>query len=139
MLLDPARLPRLPVTFMNADHAEEARLLDAADDLAAAFRAGTAGAAAVIAALDALYVHTRAHFEREEAAMRDSSFPGYSFHQAEHVRLLGELGEVERAFREEEDAVKLSAFLASIPGWLTGHIDEMDAATARYLAEWGGR
>jgi len=138
MLLDPAQLKRLAIPFMNADHAEEARLLNVAADLVEGFRTGTAGLEQVTAALDALYLHTRAHFAREEAAMRDASFPAYSFHQAEHVRILGELGEAERKFREGKDAEVLAAYLATVPAWLAGHIETMDAATARYVSEWGG-
>ena len=92
MLIDPERLPRLPVAFMNQDHADEARLLNAAGGAVEAYRAGGAAKDQVKAALEALYVHTRAHFAREESAMVDASFPAYSFHQAEHVRILGELG-----------------------------------------------
>ncbi len=137
MLLDPAQLPQLPVAFMNDDHAEEARLLNSAGDAVDAYRAGR-GADAVTAALEALYLHTRAHFEREEAAMRDASFPAYTLHRAEHVRVLGELGEAERKFREGKEAEPLQVYLASVPAWLQGHIETMDAVTARYVAEWGG-
>lgn len=138
MLLDPAQIKRLAVPFMNADHAEEARLLNAAADLVDAFRAGSTSAGQVAGALDALYVHMRAHFAREEAAMLDASFPAYSFHQAEHVRILGELGEAERKFREERDGEALAAYLTTVPSWLEKHIETMDAVTARYVAEWGG-
>jgi hemerythrin len=137
MLLDPAGIKRLPVSFMNADHADEARLLNAAAEAVQAFRAGTAGAEQVAAALGALYLHTRAHFAGEEAAMTRSSFPAYTFHRAEHVRILEELGQVERTFREGRDAEALAANLATVPGWLEEHIRTMDAVTARYLAEWG--
>lgn len=138
MLIDPAQLPHLPVSFMNEDHVEEARLLNAAGDALARFQAGAASRADVTAALEALYLHTRAHFSREEAAMMAASFPAYSFHQAEHVRTLGELDEAERRFREAGGAEELAAYLATVPGWLAQHIETMDSATARYMAEWGG-
>ena len=138
MLLDPARFKRLPVSFMNADHADEARLLNAAAELLEAFRAGTAGADQVAAALGALYLHTRAHFAGEETAMIESSFPAYTFHRAEHVRILEELGQAERRFREGRDPEALAAYLATAPEWLEDHVRTMDATTARYVAEWGG-
>ena len=138
MLIDPAQLPRLAVPFMNDDHAEEARLLNAAGEVLERFRVGQAARADVTAALEALYVHTRAHFAREETAMSEASFPAYSFHQAEHVRTLGELGEAERKFREAGSADELAAYLSTVPGWLGQHIETMDAVTARYVAEWGG-
>ncbi len=138
MLVDPTRLPRLAIPFMNADHAEEARLINAVADAVEALRTGKGDAGQVRAALDALYVHTRAHFGREESAMAAASFPAYSNHQAEHVRILGELDEAERQFRETGQSDPLAAYLAAFPSWFEQHIASMDAATARYLAEWGG-
>jgi hemerythrin len=138
MLVDPAQLPRLTVRFMNEDHAEEARLLNAAGDAVDAHRAGKTGPEAVTAALEALYVHTRAHFSREEKAMLDASFPAYSFHQAEHVRILGELDEAERGFRETKDGAALAQYLGTLPEILGQHIQSMDGVTARYVSEWGG-
>ncbi len=138
MLIDPERLPHLAVAFMNADHAQEARLINGAAEAVEAFRAGRVGRAPVKAALEALYGHTRAHFAREESAMMEASFPAYSFHQAEHVRMLGELGEAERRFQESGDGGPLAAYLASFPSWFEQHIASMDAVTARYVAEWGG-
>lgn len=138
MLIDPSRLPRLSVPFMNEDHAEEARLINAVADQLEAFRAGGAELSRVEAALEALYAHTRAHFAREETAMLEASFPAYTFHQAEHVRILGELGEVERKFLGSRDGEGLQTYLAGFPSWFEGHISSMDAVTARYVAEWGG-
>jgi hemerythrin len=137
-LVDPERLPHLPVPFMNEDHAEEARRVNAVADALDAFDAGRSDRTAVIAAIEALYGQTRAHFSREEAAMVDSSFPASSFHQAEHERTLSELGEAERAFKEGGEADELRAFVQTLPGWLSRHIETMDTVTARYLAEWGG-
>ena len=138
MLIDPTLIPRLPVPFMNDDHAQEARLVNAASDALEAYRSGGATAAQVKDALEALYAHTRGHFAREESAMVDASFPAFSFHQAEHVRILGELGEAERRFQEAGVAEDLAAYLATLPPWLDQHIRSMDAVTARYVAEWGG-
>jgi hemerythrin len=136
MLLDPAQLPRLAVPFMNEDHAEEARLLEAVAAAVEAHRAGTATADQVIAALDGLYAHSRSHFVREEAAMEDASFPGFSLHQAEHERILGDLGEAERRFRETRRPEELTSYLATARGTLQEHVQTMDAAAAQYLSEW---
>ncbi len=138
MLIDPAQLPHLAVPFMNEDHAEEARLVNAVGDEVESFRAGRSSRAQVTAAMEALYLHTRAHFSREEAAMAEASFPAQSFHQAEHVRLLGEMGEAERKFREAGGADELAAYVTAIPALLAQHIETMDTVTARYVAEWRG-
>src|SRR5690242_18664168 len=99
-VMDESRLPRVALAPLDADHAEEARLLNAAADVLDAHVAGRADGAAVIAALDALYDHTRAHFEREDAAMHGASFPEHEAHRAEHERVLEELDGQERRFRE---------------------------------------
>ena len=138
MLIDPERLPRLAVPFMNEDHLQEARLINAAADRLEELRAAKVGVAQVNAALDALYAHTREHFAREESAMMDASFPAYAFHQAEHVRILGELGEAQRRFQESGKVDALARYLATFPNWFEQHIASMDSVTARYVAEWGG-
>jgi hemerythrin len=136
-LIDPEHLPQLPVAFMNADHAEEARRVNAVAERLDALEAGQAERAQVVAALDELYTATRGHFSREERAMVDASFPAYAFHQAEHVRVLSELGEAQRRFREGGSAAELRTFVQSLPNWLARHIETMDTVTARYVAEWG--
>jgi hemerythrin len=138
LLVDPQKLPRLPVPFMNEDHAEEARCVNAVSDALAALDAERGDRAAVLAALEALYAQSQAHFAREETAMQNASFPGYSSHQAEHVRILSELGEAERNFREGGEPEELRAFVRTLPAWLSGHIESMDTASARYISEWGG-
>ena len=69
--------------------------------------------------------------------MTEASFPAYSFHQAEHVRILGELGEAQRRFQETGNGERAGRVPGHLPGWLEQHIT-MDAFTARYVAEWGG-
>lgn len=136
-IIDPQQLPRLPVAFMNDDHVEEARRVNAVADALDALDGGRGDRAEVLAAMEALYGQTRAHFSREEAAMMDASFPGYTFHQVEHVRTLSDLGDAERRFREGGGLDELRAFVRTLPAWLDGHIQSMDTATARYMAEWG--
>jgi hemerythrin-like metal-binding protein len=138
MLIDPDQIRRVAVPFMNEDHVEEARLVNATADRAEAHREGRVGADQVTAALEALYQHTREHFSREESAMREASFPALSFHQAEHEHVLGELGEAERHFRETGKVEELMAYLAALPDWFDRHIGSMDDASARYVSEWGG-
>jgi hemerythrin len=70
--------------------------------------------------------------------MQNASFPAFSFHQAEHVRTLSELGEAERSFREGGEPEELRAFVRTLPAWLSRHIESMDTASARYISEWGG-
>jgi len=96
-------IPELPLGFMNDDHREELALMEAA---AAALVAGDREA--LVAGLEALAEHTRAHFEREEEVMRTVRFPAYPAHKAEHDRVLAELASEATAWLEAGDAARLA-------------------------------
>jgi hemerythrin len=136
-LIDLAAVSQLAIPSLDADHLEEARLINEAADAVDAHRAGRLDVRSVVARLDALYAQTRAHFEREEAMMRASSFPEYPIHQAEHERVLEELDAEERRFKDGADPERLRAWLARMPAWFEGHVGTMDLATARFAKEWG--
>jgi hemerythrin len=137
-LPDPAALPQVALRFMNEDHAAEAVLLADLADALRALRAGTGPAAPVHARLEALASHTREHFEREEATMRDARFPPYPVHKAEHDRVLAELEREARLFAERGDAERLLGYVTeTVPAWFVGHIQSMDQVTARFAAAQG--
>src|SRR5512138_951317 len=132
--IDLQRLPQLPIAFMNADHAQEVRLVNAVEAALDAHRRGEGTLAAVIETLSLLAVHTREHFLREETAMREAGFPAYPVHKAEHDRVLEEMDAEARAFRERGDGARLSRYLAEVlPAWFTGHVRTMDTVTAAFL------
>ena len=134
--VDAAQLARLPVDFMNADHEQEFRLLEALGEALAARRRGAGGLDAVIERLALLAVHTREHFLREEAAMRESRYAGLAGHKAEHDRVLAELDAEARRYREGGDGARLERYLLeTLPGWWFAHIRVHDGAAARHLAE----
>ena len=133
------RLPQLPIAFMNADHAQEVRLVNAVEAALEAHRRGQGTLAAVVEHLSLLAVHTREHFMREETAMRETRFPAYPVHKAEHDRVLAEMDAEARAFRETGGGERLSRYLAeALPAWFVNHIRTMDAVTAGYLARQRG-
>jgi hemerythrin len=132
--VDPTKFPELPVAFLNADHAEEQRLLE---ELGVALEAHREGGppAPVLERLALLAVQTREHFLREEQMMREVRFPAYPIHKAEHDRALGEMDREARAFRESGDAQRLWRYLFDVvPGWFVHHIRTMDAVTAKFFA-----
>ena len=53
------------------------------------------------------------------------------------MRILGELGEAERRFKESGEGEPVARYLSGFPRWFEQHINSMDAVTARYVAEWG--
>lgn len=132
-------IPQLPVAFMNADHAQEVRLVNAVEAALEAHARGEGTLAAVVEQLSLLAVHTREHFLREETAMREARFPAYPVHKAEHDRVLAEMDAEARAFRERGDGPRLSRYLAeALPAWFVHHIRTMDAVTAGHLARQRG-
>jgi hemerythrin len=134
-LVDLDRIPQVPLDFVNADHREEGRLLNAVADAVGALEAGLGDAAAALASLAALRDHTAAHFGREDDAMRRTLFPAFPVHHAEHVRVLTELDDEIRRFRETGDAARLRAWvLGDVPRWFVDHIQTMDLVTARFIA-----
>jgi hemerythrin len=137
--IDLEHLPQLPVPFMNADHAAEARLVNDVEAALDAQGRGEGTLAAVIERLSLLAVHTREHFTREETAMREARFPAYPVHKAEHDRVLAEMDAQARAFRESGDGARLARYLAQVlPAWFVNHIRTMDSVTAGYLARQRG-
>jgi hemerythrin len=133
--VDASQLPALPVEFMNTDHEQEFRLLEALGDALAARRDGGT-LEPVLAQLALLAVHTRGHFQREESAMREAGFSGLAAHRAEHDRVLAEMDAEARRFREGGEAAALERYLlGTLPGWWMSHIRVFDAAAARHLAE----
>jgi hemerythrin len=134
-LVDLDAIPQVPLDFINADHREEGRLLNAFADALDALDAGRGDAAAVAARLAALRDHTAAHFGREDDAMRRTGFPAFPIHHAEHVRVLAELDDEARRYAETGDAARLRAWvLGDVPAWFVNHIETMDLVTARFVA-----
>ncbi len=134
-LVDLDAIPQVPLDFVNADHREEARLLNGVADALDALDAGRGSAAAVGASLVALRDHTAAHFGREDDAMRRTGFPAFPVHHGEHVRVLAELDDEIRRFAETGDAARLRAWvLGDVPQWFRNHIETMDLVTARFVA-----
>lgn len=132
--IDLERLPQLPIAFMNADHAREARLVNEVEAALDAHRRGEKTLAAVVEQLSVLAVHTREHFMREETAMREAGFPAYPVHKAAHDRVLADMDAEARAFRDGGDGDRLSRYLAeALPAWFANHVPTMDTVTAAFL------
>lgn len=130
--IDPGLLPQLPVSFMNADHAQEARLLNDLESALTAQRRGEGSLDPVLEKLSLLAVHMRGHFLREESMMRQAFFPHYEMHKAEHDRVLSEMDAEARTFRQRGDGARLARYLfETLPAWFSSHVRTMDLVTAR--------
>lgn len=133
-IIDPDQIPELPLAFMNADHAEEVRLLEELGEALDQHRGGQGSLEPVLERLALLAVHTREHFLREEQVMREAGFPAYPVHKADHDRVLSEMDREARRFREGGDPARLWSYLFEVvPAWFVHHIRTMDAMTARFV------
>jgi hemerythrin len=138
-IADLDAIPQVPLDFVNADHREEARLLNDLGEAIAGLRAGRGGPQEVNARFEALFEHTRQHFGREEEAMRRVGFPPYEIHLGEHERVLEEMAGEGRTFGETGDAGRLWRYAAeAVPAWFVQHIVTMDLMTSRFVAARGG-
>lgn len=85
--------------------------------------------------VDFLYQHAVTHFGAEEEFMRETRYPGYVRHKAEHDRFVSDL----LALSRECDRAGQSAFLALrvnhwLVQWLKEHVSGTDAELGRHLA-----
>jgi hemerythrin len=135
MLVDLEKIPQVALGFVNDDHREEGRLLNELGAAVRAHRDGKASVENVLHRFEELFVHTREHFGREEAAMQRVGFPPYPMHKAEHDRVLEELEAEGEHFRETGDTARLWKYVSdAVPAWFLGHIQSMDHVTAAFVA-----
>jgi hemerythrin len=134
-LVDLDAIPQVALSFINADHREEGRLLNELAEAVEGHRKGKVPVETVLHRLDALLAHTQEHFGREEAAMQEAGFPPFPVHKAEHDRVLEEMEAEEIHFRETGDTGRLRAYVReAVPAWFVSHIQSMDAVTAGFIA-----
>jgi hemerythrin len=135
MIVDVQRIPQVALAFINDDHREEGRLLNELAQAVRQHRDGKAPVEAVLHRWEALFLHTQAHFGREEKAMQEAAFPPYPLHKAEHDRVLEEMDVEGEHFRETGDTARLRAYVTEgVPAWFIQHIQSMDAVTAQFVA-----
>ncbi len=83
--------------------------------------------------LSSLVDYTKMHFAAEELLMRQANFPGLLQHKEAHEKLVAQVQEYQRRYREGDSAViaEISQFLMS--DWLVKHILGMDELYAPYF------
>lgn len=118
----------LGLPAMDATHREFVELVGRLD--------GTPDGESFLAGLDALIAHTRAHFEQENAWMRQCGFPPIEVHMGEHARVLALL-DAGRARVAAGDADAGRSLLGELPSWFAGHAATMDAALAWHIKASG--
>lgn len=82
------------------------------------------------------YLHEYAvgHFGAEEARMRESRFPGYARHKAEHDRFVSDLLVIARDLDRKGPGAFLSLRVNHwLVGWVKEHVSGTDAELAAFL------
>jgi hemerythrin len=130
--LMPIDVPHLPIDFMNDDHLHAAVQLDA---MQTALTSYTENPWLLAQACREFLDHNRAHFAREEAAMKAAGFPPYPVHKHEHDQVLAWLENLTSALAEGiEPETARQTIKEEIPAWFLRHIQTMDSVTANWLA-----
>ncbi|MFT7879730.1 MAG: hemerythrin family protein [Sulfurimonas sp.] len=136
MLLELDALPLVDMAFMNEVHQEDVHLINRLFENLLTYESDPTpqNAVEVDSAFEAWYAHTIVHFEGEEVKMRESGFPPYGRHKAEHDRVLGEMKQLLESWKETREVKPLKIYLIEVlPGWLLTHIETMDTVTASFL------
>lgn len=83
--------------------------------------------------LSSLIDYTKMHFAAEEQLMRQANFPGLLQHKEAHDRLVAQVQELQRRYKEGDRTViaEISQFLMT--DWLVKHILGMDELYAPYF------
>lgn len=114
----------LGIASLDAAHGEFVRLAAA---LAGATEADFPGL------FQRLLEHTRLHFAEEGRLMRLTRFPALSEHEAEHMRVLGELLQLDRQLQRGRMSLARAYAREGLPAWFALHLASMDSALARHI------
>lgn len=76
--------------------------------------------------LTVLVEYTETHFEREETLMRRGGYPKLDEHHLEHVKLTGQVRDIQRRYIAGDHSAVDGDILIFLKKWLTGHILGID-------------
>jgi hemerythrin len=121
----------LDVPAIDADHKHLIELLNRLHYMALAGD----DREAVGAVLSELVDYTLAHFEREEALMKASDYPGLAAHVRLHEVLRAQAAHFRDRFRADPRAFDVERFYVFLSDWLTMHILGEDMKLKPWVAK----
>lgn len=80
-----------------------------------------------------LLKHTKQHFDAEYQMMQTTQFPAIEEHQADHLRVLGDLERMGRSLNNGSVMMARAYVLEMLPGWFDLHAITMDSALAGHI------
>ena len=84
------------------------------------------------ALVEQLLEYTNVHFLSEQLLMRMYNYPAYQEHQQHHDELVTQIRALQQRLNSG-NGEETAALVISLRDWLTGHIEQHDAAFTRYL------
>jgi len=141
-VLDANAIPRVDIDFMNNTHAEEMEMVIALSNLITIYMQSETQAAdekqAITHALENWLQHTKAHFSRENALMKEVQFPPYPMHAGEHESTLEKMTSIVNEWKLNNDIKSVENFVFNEwPTWFEAHISTMDMMTAKFAVMAG--
>ncbi len=125
-----ARLQRLGIPEMDADHQQLVAIANRVEEFAVCESFVESGLPDIITELKA---HFSAHFVREEAFMDSIGYPDATEHRRKHQELVAGLNRiVDAAHTGEHMALTLRVFMIT---WLFEHINKLDTQLAAFISD----
>ena len=131
-MIKQEELPLVSLNSMNEVHFQEVnilnRLLEQLDN--------KAGFEILSQSLDRLLGHMQEHFSGEEKLMKETQYPSFQMHKADHDKVLNQTRYAEMQWRNKKDEDALREYLEDeIVLWLDQHIKAMDTPMADYISQ----
>jgi hemerythrin len=117
--------------------AQHRKLFEIVNSLADSMRLGK-GDDVIREVVGQLAVYTRTHFLQEEVAMRQTGYPEFASHQAQHNKLMADVEEY-KADLDQGRKPNSIAVLNFLQNWLVQHIQKSDKKYSDHLNAHGLR
>jgi len=77
------------------------------------------------------------HFTSEEALMKESQYPDYDRHKAQHDNFVKEIINIVNRFKKEGDTTSINETINNfVVSWLKEHIMDSDKDLAEFYKKW---
>ena len=129
-MIEKNDLPLVSLESMNKVHFEEVSILNSLlEQLNSQVDLELIGKS-----LEKLLDHMKEHFSSEEILMRESNYPSFQMHKADHDKVLNQARYAEMEWRNRKDLEALLEYLEDdVVVWLDQHIKAMDTPLADFI------
>ena len=122
--------PEYSVNISEID-AQHKKLVELLNNIYLAMKVGK-GREVMAGVIDELVSYTQIHFSTEEGLMRQTNYPNFDAHKAEHDQFVAKVQQFQSEFQSNQ--VGMTIEVASyIKNWLINHIQRTDRVMAAHL------